>query len=179
LIQKVTQDTEDFMGTVLKVIKEPRVPAHFCRHRFIQNRWRDAGGTEDIFGPRWSSVALDLNRRLWPTPAEPTLYEGHNVVSEIFCVDAVRVPSPRLLSRIKNDQPFVREPPEKLNRKKRVSPGLLMQQFDQRVSTLGIDPKRIADKLRKVIKRKRRERHVSYLNALSFDSGQRLRQRME
>ena len=145
-----------------------------------------AGVDRSVHGQRAGPCAVpetgkDFERllRTGGQSAEPALHEGHNVVSEIFCVDAVRVPSPRLLSRIKNDQPFVREPSEKLNREKRVSPGLLMKQFDQRVSTLGIDSKRIADKLRKVIKRKRRERHVSYLNALSFDSGQRLRQRME
>ena len=45
MIQKVTQDTEDFMGTVLKVIKEPRGSSSFLS---AQVHPKSMGETENL-----------------------------------------------------------------------------------------------------------------------------------
>ena len=65
-------------------------------------------------------------------------HEVDHVVGVAFGVDAIEVPKPSRICVIEDQQRFIRERIEKLNRKKRIAAGLLLHQLHERVRGLGL-----------------------------------------
>src|SRR5258706_736187 len=93
-------------------------------------------------------------------PLQLPNHEIHHVVRETLGTDPFHVPLPGERTRVECDQPFFRQCGEKLDCKKRIAGGLLMDQASQRFGKIPIATERICNQSADIVAPQRRQNNL-------------------